>query len=51
MILKNCPVIVEECKVRARVNVKIVCCASVIKIVDHGCDQRRENLQVGYPIL
>lgn len=51
MILQNSPVIVEDCQVRAGVDVKVVSGAAVIKVVNDGGHEAGEDFQIGEPGL
>jgi hypothetical protein len=51
VILQHCTVVVEDGQLRAGVDVKVVGGARVVKVVDHGRHQRREDLQIGNPVL
>jgi hypothetical protein len=49
VVLEDCPVVVEDGQVGAGVDVEVVGGAGVIEVVDHGGDERSENLLI--PIL
>ena len=51
MVFEDGAVVVEDGEVALGVDVKVVCGARVVVVVDDGRDQRREYLQVGQPIL
>ena len=51
MILEDRSVVVEDGQLRAGVDVEVVCRARVVEVVDHGRDQRSEDLQIRNPVL
>ena len=51
MVLQHCPVVVENGQAGPGVDMKIVGSPGVVKVVDYGGQEAREDLQVGQPIL
>ena len=51
VVLQHGPVVVEQRQFRARVDVKVIGRARVVEVVNDGCQERGEDLEVGEPAL
>ena len=51
VILEDCSVVIQKRRLSARHDVKVVCCASVLIVVNEGRHQRSEDLEVCHPVL
>lgn len=51
MVFQDCSVIVEQRRITSRHDVEIICCSSVLVIVNYCCYERCEDLQIRQPVL